>query len=73
MSAVEQPTYPYCECGHCDSTGRGGGPEIQLPFDAWAIAGDGDLSRLAVLPAHALHYAGDYVLVEHEGWVEVGR
>lgn len=62
---------PYCECGHCDATGRGGGRPVVLPADAWRVAGGGDPRRIAVAPSHARHYPG-LPLELHDGWVAVG-
>lgn len=63
---------PHCECGHCDSTGRKGGLEILLPVEAWEVAGDGDLTRLAVAPGHDVHYRDGKHWIEDRGsWLAV--
>ena len=66
---------PFCECGNCDATARNGGREIRLPMDAWAVAGAGDPTRIAVKPGHlaALMLDGAQLTIErHRGWVAVG-
>lgn len=66
-------TGPYCECGECDSIGRETGVEIKLPVDAWKVAGEGDLDRIAVAPGHHMRFVRQGVPVEdHGGWVAVG-
>jgi hypothetical protein len=60
---------PCCECGNCSGTD----PENSLPVGAWAVAGLGDVARLAVLPAHASYYDDErHELEAHDGWVAVG-
>lgn len=61
------PAQPYCECGHC---------HLQpLPAEAWAVAGDGDLARLAVLPGHEKPYraTGGFAIEEFDGWLAVSN
>jgi hypothetical protein len=63
---------PFCECGECDATGHGGGPEIRLPPAAWAVAGHGDLEALAIRPDHSEPYERScFVLEHHDGWIAV--
>ena len=62
----ELPYAPFCECGFCH------GPAYDLPIDAWQVAGNGDLKRLAVLRGHeSVYNDAEHVLEFHDGWVAV--
>lgn len=63
---------PYCECGNCDATAADA--EILLPEEAWAVAGMGDTSRLAVAPGHETPYDdGRHTIERFDGWCAVGE
>jgi len=59
--------HPCCECGYCH------GPDVRLPMSAWAVAGEGDLDRIAVHSDHVHHFDGSgYTVEQHTGWASIG-
>ena len=66
---------PYCECAHCDATGRDTGVPVRLPYDAWLVAGEGPdcYGRIAVALGHELRFRTQGIPIErHKGWYAVG-
>lgn len=67
VANVDREAQPCCECGHCN------GVDFPLPMEAWAVAGHGDLTRIAVHDGHVGEYEnGPYAIERHQGWAAIG-